>query len=122
MEGRDPLTERIIGCCFKVHSELGPGFNERIYHSALKLAFEKEGLQYQTEKEFKVFFQGKYVGNLRVDLIVENKVIVEIKALAGNIPSVFETQVISYLRTSGLHIGLLVNFGNKSCQIKRIAV
>ncbi|MDO9575169.1 MAG: GxxExxY protein [bacterium] len=122
MENRDPLTERIIGCCFKVHRELGPGFNERIYHNALKLAFEQEGLQYQTEKELKVFFQDNYVGKSKVDLIVENKVIVEIKALAGNIPSIFEAQVISYLRASGFRIGLLVNFGNKSCQVKRIVV
>lgn len=57
MVNRDPLTERIIGCCFKVHNELGPGFNERVYHNALKLAFEQEGLQYQTEKELKVFFR-----------------------------------------------------------------
>jgi len=122
MENRDPLTERIIGCCFRVHNELGPGFNERIYHNALEITFEQEGLQYQTEKEVKVFFQGKYVGNFRLDLIVEKKIIVEIKALAGNIPSVFEAQVISYLRASGFRIGLLVNFGNKSCQVKRIAV
>lgn len=57
MENRDPLTKRIIGCCFRVHNELGSGFNERVYHNALKLAFEQEGLQYQTEKELKVFFR-----------------------------------------------------------------
>ncbi|MFC1708606.1 GxxExxY protein [Candidatus Omnitrophota bacterium] len=119
MKDRDPLTEKIIACCFKVHSELGPGFNERIYHKALKLALEEAGLKYQTEKEFTVFFQDKRVGSLRLDLIVEEEVIIEIKALTGNIPDVFKHQLLSYLKVSNLHVGLLVNFGNKSCQIKR---
>ena len=54
MEHRDPLTERIIAYCYRVHSELGPGFNEKVYLTALKLAFEKEGLKYETEKRFQV--------------------------------------------------------------------
>ena len=119
MEDRDPLTERIISCCYKVHSELGPGFNEKIYHTGLKLAFIQEGLKYETEKRFEVYYQSKRVGNLIVDLIVEDKVIVEVKAITGNIPDVFKYQVLSYLKASNLKVGLLVNFGNKSCQIKR---
>ena len=122
MKNRDPLTERIISCCFNVHNELGPGFNEKIYHNALKLSFEQEGLQYQTEKEFTVSFLSKQIGNFRLDLLVEGKVIIEIKSLAGNIPKIFESQLISYLRASGLHTGLLVNFGNVKCQIKRLSV
>lgn len=120
MKEKDPLTERIIGYCFKVHSELGPGFNEKIYHNALKLLFEKEGLQYETEKEFKVVYLDKLVGKFRADLVVGDKVIVELKSLTGNIPTVFEFQVLSYLKSSGLKVGLLVNFGNKSCQVKRL--
>ena len=119
MEDRDPLTEKIIACCFKVHSELGPGFNERIYHNALKLALEEADLKYQTEKEFTVFFQDKKVGSLKLDLTVEGKAIIELKALTGNIPDVFKYQLLSYLKVSNLHVGLLVNFGNKSCQVKR---
>jgi len=119
MEERDPLTERIIACCFKVHSELGPGFNEKIYHNALILALKEGSLRYETEKEFIVYFQDKKIGALKLDLIVENKVIVELKSLTGNIPEVFKYQVLSYLKVSNLHVGLLVNFGNKSCQIKR---
>lgn len=57
MQDKDPLTERIIGCCFRVHRELGPGFNEKIYHNALILALKHEGLKYQTEKGFKVFIK-----------------------------------------------------------------
>ncbi|MCL0066615.1 GxxExxY protein [Thermodesulfovibrionales bacterium] len=119
MENRDPLTERIIACCYKVHSELGPGFIEKIYHAALKLAFNQEGLKYEIEKRFEVCYQGKKVGILIVDLVIENKVIFEIKAITGNIPDIFKYQVLSYLKASNLKVGLLVNFGNKSCQIKR---
>ena len=122
MQDKDLLTERIIGCCFRVHRELGPGFNERTYHNALRLALKQEGLKYQTEKAFKVSYQGISVGDFKADLIVEDKVIVELKALTGNIPNVFEAQVLSYLKASGLKIGLLVNFGNRRCQIKRLVV
>ncbi len=119
MENRDPLTEKIIACCFKVHSELGPGFNEKIYHNALIVALKEDGIIHQTEKECVVYFQEKKIGSLRLDVIVEGKVIVEIKALTSNLPDVFRYQLLSYLKVSNLRIGLLVNFGNKSCQIKR---
>lgn len=119
MENRDPLTEKIISCCYKVHSELGPGFNEKIYHNALKTIFENEGLEYETEKRFDVYYRNKWIGNLIIDLIIEEKVIVEVKAVAGNIPDIFKYQLLSYLKVSNLKVGLLVNFGNKSCQIKR---
>jgi len=119
MGNRDQLTEKIIACCFKVHSKLGPGFNENIYCNALKIALKESGLKYQAEKEFNVFFQDKKVGSLRLDLIVEDKVVIEVKALTGIIPEVFKCQLLSYLKVSNLHAGLLVNFGNKSCQIKR---
>jgi len=120
MKETDKLTERIIGCCFGVHRQLGPGFTERIYHNALKLLFDREGLRYQTEKEFEVFYLDKKIGSFRTDLVVEGRVIIEIKSLAGSVPALFQNQLLSYLRASGLHIGLLFNFGNKSCQIKRV--
>ena len=120
IRNRDSLTERIIACAYKVHSELGPGFNEGIYHNALKIALEDQRLKYQTEKNFNVLFRGQDIGRLRLDLIIEDKVIVEIKALTGSIPIVFELQVLSYLKASGYKIGLLINFGNKSCQIRRL--
>ncbi len=119
METKDSLTEKIIASCFKVHSELGPGFNERMYHNALKLALKEESLCYETEKEFIVYFKDKKIGSLKLDLIVEGKVILEIKALTGNIPEVFKYQLLSYLKASSLHVGLLINFGNKSVQVKR---
>jgi len=120
MEESHSITKRIIGYCFEVHKEIGPGFNEKIYHNALRLLFEQKGLRYETEKEFEVFYLNKKVGSFRTDLIVENQVIVEIKSLPGNIPIVFEHQLISYLKASRLHVGLLINFSNKSCQVKRV--
>jgi GxxExxY protein len=78
MHDKDPLTEKIICCCFKVHCELGPGFTEKIYHNALKLALKNEGLRYQTEKTFNVSYQGISIGNFKADLIIEEHVIVEL--------------------------------------------
>jgi len=119
MPENDPLTERIISCCFKVHSELGPGFSEKVYHTSLTVMLAKEGLRYETEKRYPVIFQNHKVGQLIVDLLVEDKVIVEVKAVTGYLPEVFKHQVISYLKASKVNIGLLINFGNKSCQVKR---
>ncbi|MEN8264203.1 MAG: GxxExxY protein [Nitrospirota bacterium] len=122
MKDKDPITQKIIGCCFKVHGELGPGFNERIYHNALMLDFKENGLTYKAEKVYKVSYKGASVGNFRADLIVEDNIIVELKAFAGNIPKIFESQILSYLKASSLKTGLLVNFGNTSCQIKRLTI
>ncbi len=120
IKDRDPLTERIIACAYKVHSRIGPGFNENIYHNALKVALREGNLAYETEKSYKVLYGDENVGAFRIDLIVEDQVIVEVKALAGNIPTVFELQVLSYLKASGHKVGLLINFGNKSCRIRRL--
>jgi len=122
IKDRDALTERVIACAYKVHSALGPGFNEGIYHNALKIALEEDGLRFQTEKSFNVSFRGKHIGRLRLDLVIEDKVIVEVKALTGSLPALFELQVLSYLKASGRKVGLLINFGNKSCQVRRLMV
>lgn len=117
---RDPLTEKIIAACYDVHNKLGPGFIEKIYLKALKLALEKDGVDYAAEKEFQVSFDGEKVGKFRVDLVIEDKVIVELKSIEGSIPKIFESQVVSYLKSSGLKVGLLVNFGNRKCVIRRL--
>ncbi|MEI7905390.1 MAG: GxxExxY protein [Candidatus Firestonebacteria bacterium] len=115
------ITEKIIGLCFKVHSSIGPGFTERIYQNSLVVLLKQENITYETEKPYALTFAGNRVGNFRLDLVIENKVILELKSLAGNIPKIFESQMISYLKASGLRVGLLINFGNKSCQIKRVS-
>ncbi len=113
------ITEKIIGCCFDVHKELGCGYCEKLYHSALKLALLQHKLFIESEKSFHVFYHGYNIGQFRVDYIVEKKVIVELKAVTGHLPVIFRSQLISYLKASGLSVGLLVNFGNPSCQIRR---
>ena len=117
----DPLTEKIIACCFEVHKQLGPGFPEKVYHNSLKILFSDRKIDYVSEKEFGVFFNNKKVGDFRCDLLVEQKVIVELKSVTGIMPILFRNQLISYLKASKIKTGLLINFGNKSCEIKRVS-
>ena len=117
----DPLTEKIIGCCFQVHSSLGPGFIEKIYCKALQHQLKTENLQFEVEKEFNVFFNDQFVGKFRCDLFVESKVIVELKSVTGFIPKLFQNQLLSYLKASKVKTGLLINFGNSSCEVKRLS-
>jgi GxxExxY protein len=120
---KDLLTEKIIGCCFEVHKGLGPGFLEKVYSKALKHQFQLEGLNFEIEKEFNLYFKDKLVGNFRCDFFIENKVIVEIKFFGGiYTPVLFQKQVMSYLRAAKVKTGLLINFGNVSCSVKRFSV
>lgn len=89
------------------------------YHNALLIALKKENINYETEKRYSVFYQGERSGTLIVDLVVEDVVLVEIKAVTGYLPELFAKQLLAYLKASGLKVGLLVNFGNRSCQVKR---
>ena len=116
----DTLTEKIIACCFKVHNELGAGFVEKIYKNALIIALTEQGLKVSSEKEFIVYFHDKNVGKFRCDIFVEEKVIIELKAVSGKMPILFEYQLLSYLKASETKTGLLINFGNKSCEVRRL--
>jgi GxxExxY protein len=118
----DELSEKIIGCCYEVHRSLGPGFIEKIYAKALQNQFIIENLSFIAEKEFNVFFKDKLVGKFRCDLFVESRVIVELKSVTGFIPVLFKSQLLSYLKASNVKTGLLINFGNPSCEVKRISV
>jgi GxxExxY protein len=118
----DLLTRRIIAACYEVHNKLGPGFVEKAYLGALKIALQNADLKYVPEKEFWVKFENKKVGKFRVDLVIEDKVIVELKSIEGTFPKVFESQVISYLKASDLRVGLLVNFGNEKCVVRRLVI
>lgn len=119
---KDPLTQNIIACAYDVHSKIGPGFNERVYHNALKVSLNKKYIKYETEKQYKVCYEGEKIGFFKIDLLVENKVIVEVKAIVGIMPKLFESQVLSYLKISSCSVGLLINFGNTSCQVRRLMV
>jgi len=116
----DKVTEKIIGVCFDVHNRLGPGFPEKIYHNALKKTFKRDGIKFSSEKLYDVMFGEENIGKFKVDFLIENTVILEIKAINGKLPKVFEAQVISYLKAAGIRAGLLVNFGDISCKVRRI--
>lgn len=113
------LTDRIIKACINVHKQLGPGFLESIYHKALEIELKKQGLKFETEKEYKIFYDEVEAGTHRLDLIVEDAVIVELKTME-EIHKKCYTQLRSYLKASGKSVGLLVNFTNFKVDIRRV--
>jgi GxxExxY protein len=120
LERHIELTQQIISACFEVHNILGPGLEERFYRDALAYELEFRGLQSRREQEFAVECKGKPLGLHRVDLIVEDKILVELKAVAGKLLGVHVAQTISERRVSNLPVALLVNFGDTSVQVRRL--
>ncbi len=113
------LTGKIIGCAMEVHKALGNGFQEVIYQRALDIEMQEQGLIASREHEMDIFYKGIKIGNRRVDFFVEEKVMVEIKAVT-QLEDVHLAQAINYLEAYGLEVGLLLNFGNRSLQFKRV--
>ena len=103
------LTEKIIGCAISVHRELGPGFLEMLYERALAHEFKKQGLEFQQQRSVKVFYDSVEIGEHRIDLFVEEKVVVELKSVE-RLNSRHVAQVISTLKAVGAEVGLLINF------------
>ena len=115
----DDLTYKIIGCAMKVHNILGNGFQEVIYQRCLAIEMEKQGLDFVREQEIPIFYEGIEVGTRRVDFLVKGKVMVELKALI-KLEDVHLAQGLNYLTAYNLDIGLLINFGAKSLEVKRL--
>ncbi len=113
------LTGKIIGCCMEVHRFLGNGFQEVIYQRALVIEFKRQNIAFSREHEIDIFYKGENIGTRRVDFFVEGKVMVELKAII-HLEDVHLAQAINYLEAYGLEIGLLVNFGAKSLEFKRV--
>ena len=113
------LTHSIIGCAMKVHSTLGNGFQEVIYQRCLALELENAGIPFVREQEKTIFYNGHDVGTRRADFIVEDKVLVELKAII-ELEDVHLAQALNYLEAYQLDIGLLINFGARSLQFKRL--
>jgi len=113
------LTGRIIGCAMKVHSALGNGFQEVIYQRALEIEMADAGLSFSREQEMPVYYKDQQIGTRRVDFLVEGVVSVELKAIT-RLEDVHLAQAINYLEAYDLEVGLLINFGAKSLQFKRI--
>ena len=114
----EEITKAVIGCAFEVINELGAGFLESVYENALLLALQQKGLSAVTQSPVKVMFRGLCVGDFYTDILVEEKVIVELKAVKEITPE-HKAQVINYLNATGLEVGLLINFGRPKLQYKR---
>ncbi len=114
---KDTLTYTIIGCAMKVHNTLGPGFQEVIYQRCLAIELQKNGLGFVREQEHTIYYEGIDVGTRRADFVVENKIVVEIKALV-NLEDVHLAQAKNYVVAYDFPIGLLINFGSQSLQHK----
>jgi len=113
------LTAKIIGCALEVHKVLGNGFQEVIYQRALAIEMMHQGLSFVREQEMQIYYKGQGIGTRRVDFFVDNKVMVEIKAVI-QLEDVHLAQAINYLEAYGIGVGLLINFGAKSLQFKRV--
>lgn len=120
LEQHIELTQKIISACYEVHNVLGPGLEERFYRDALMHELELRGLGVQREQDFIVEYKGKQLGMHRVDLIVENSVLIKLKAVAGKLLDVHVAQTISERNVTRLRVALLVNFGDTSVQVRRL--
>jgi GxxExxY protein len=116
---KDPLTYTIIGCAMKVHNTLGNGFQEVIYQRCLQIEFERANLKFGREVEQTIFYEDFVVGTRRADFVVEDKVIVELKAVT-NLEDVHLAQAKNYVVAYNFSRGLLLNFGSNSLQYKLI--
>ena len=111
-----PLTEKIIGCAFALHKELGAGFLEKIYENVFKIVLEESGLVVEQQHPIPVRFRGCVVGEYFADLLVNKRVVIEIKAVSAIVKE-HEMQLVNYLTATGIEDGLLINFGD-SVQVK----
>jgi GxxExxY protein len=116
---QDKITREIIGCAMEVHSILGNGFQEVVYQRSLSIEMRLRNIEHQREFEMPLFYKGFDVGQRRVDFLVANEISVEIKAII-NLEDVHLAQAINYLEAYNLQTGLLINFGAKSLQFKRL--
>lgn len=115
----EALTHKIIGCAMKVHSTLGNGFQEVIYQRALAIEMQKNKLEFQKEMEMKIFYEGIDIGTRRVDFFVAEFIMVELKAVI-KLEDVHLAQAMNYCQAYNLPIGLLINFGSKRLEYKRV--
>ena len=115
----EPLSKKAIGAAVKVHKALGPGFLENIYEEALKVELSEQKIQFECQKEVKITYNNVEVGTHRLDLVVEDQIILELKA-AKELADIYFSQLRSYLKATGLRIGLLLNFGKPTLEVRRV--
>jgi GxxExxY protein len=114
----EALTRTIIGCAYEVHNVLGFGFLESVYEKSLLIELEKKGLRAEHQKPLKVYYDGQSVGDYIVDILIGDRIIVELKSVQQLIQA-HEVQLVNYLTATGLEVGLLLNFGPLKVDVKR---
>ena len=117
----EELTHRIIGCAIEVHKHLGNGFQEVIYQRALFQEFIIQRIDSEREKEIPIHYKGHDIGTRRVDFFIDDKIMVEIKAII-KLEDVHLAQILNYLKAYKIEVGLLINFGSKSLTFKRVVL
>ncbi|TAL36706.1 MAG: GxxExxY protein [Spirochaetes bacterium] len=117
----EEISKMVIGCSFEVINELGVGFLESVYEHALFLTLKEKGLSVKKQFPIKVMFRDHCVGEYYSDLLIEDKVIVELKAIKKLLPE-HQAQIINYLKATGIEVGLLINFGNSRLEYRRLSL
>lgn len=112
------LSQQIISAAYAVHKELGYGFAEKVYKNALAIELQENNIKCAVEVPLKVLYHAKSVGDYYADMIAEDKIVIEVKAVSLLEP-IHEVQLVNYLKATGLQIGLLINFGGQSVTVKR---
>jgi len=118
MKGEYDLTGKVIGLAMKIHSALGAGFLESVYHNALAHELKKAGMQFESKKRLDVFYDGVSVGEFAADFPVEDELVVELKAVQ-NLATAHEVQTVNYLVATGKDVGLLLNFGGERLEFNK---
>ena len=118
MESTENLTDTIIKSCYEVHNELGIGFSEKVYENSLLIALQENSLNAVVQSPLKVYFRKQIVGEYFADLIVNESIILELKALNA-LTGEHQAQLINYLKATNINTGLLINFGKPGLEIKR---
>lgn len=118
-EWYDSVTEKIISSAYEVANHLGPGYLEKVYHNALLCELRSRGFKLDSEVEAKVFYKGNEVGLYYIDILVEGRVILELKAVS-NLAHCHKAQILNYLNATNLNLGILLNFGSPHVQVQRV--
>ena len=113
------LSYQIINLAFEVHNQLGPGFTEDIYEKAFTVELAAHQIPFEEQKAISIAYKGQFVGNYRLDLVVDNCIILELKAVS-ELNDLFKHQLLSYLRATGLRLGILINFGSNRIESVRV--
>lgn len=112
------LSYKIVGLAMEVYNKLGYGFLEKVYENALMILFQREGIQAEQQAPIKVYFDGKVVGDYVADILIENKIIIELKSVE-KIINAHKAQVLNYLSATGVHLGIILNFGKEELTFER---